>query len=146
MLKRCSGRQTAASIVPQRLTRSLVLGRVVITLVKASGLSRLEDFPYTRPRSVHLGRFGDDMSKFPIKPEICTIHPHAAGIDIGAESHWVSVPPERDSNPVREFGCFTGELHAMAAMAKAMWRHDCGDGINRCLLDPSLSNSRDQWI
>ncbi|MGB3668910.1 MAG: IS110 family transposase [Phormidesmis sp.] len=61
------------------------------------------------------------MSKSPIEPEICAIHPHAAGIDIGAESHWVSVPPERDSASVREFSCFTGDLYAMAA-----WLKQCG--------------------
>lgn len=61
------------------------------------------------------------MTKAPIEAEICSIHPNAAGIDIGAESHWVSVPPERDIEPVREFSCFTGELHAMAT-----WLKQCG--------------------
>src|SRR5713101_7230644 len=43
------------------------------------------------------------------------IHPDAAGIDIGNESHYAAVPPSRDSQPVREFGCTTAELKAMAA-------------------------------
>jgi hypothetical protein len=42
------------------------------------------------------------------------IHPDAAGIDIGNESHYAAVPPSRDSQPVRQFGCTT-ELKAMAA-------------------------------
>ena len=42
------------------------------------------------------------------------LHPDAAGIDIGNESHYASVPPSRDSQPVREFGCTTAELKAMA--------------------------------
>src|SRR6201987_5965355 len=46
------------------------------------------------------------------------IHPDAAGIDIGNESHYVSVPPNRDSQPVRKFGCTTAELKAMAAWLK----------------------------
>jgi hypothetical protein len=46
------------------------------------------------------------------------LHPDAAGIDIGNESHYVSVPPSRDSQPVREFGCTTAELKAMAAWLK----------------------------
>src|SRR6266481_6731906 len=29
------------------------------------------------------------------------IHPDASGIDIGNESHYVAVPPSRDSQPVR---------------------------------------------
>ena len=46
------------------------------------------------------------------------MHPDAAGIDIGNESHYASVPPSRDSQPVREFGCTTAELKAMAAWLK----------------------------
>src|SRR6266403_3294937 len=42
------------------------------------------------------------------------VHPDAAGIDIGNESHYVAVPPSRDSQPVRRFGCTTAELKAMA--------------------------------
>ncbi len=37
------------------------------------------------------------------------IHPDAAGIDIGNESHYVAVPPQRDSQPVRRFGCTTAD-------------------------------------
>src|SRR6201997_2621694 len=46
------------------------------------------------------------------------VHPHAAGIDIGNESHYVAVPPTRDSQPVRHFGCTTVELKAMAVWLK----------------------------
>jgi len=46
------------------------------------------------------------------------IHPDAAGIDIGNETHYVAVPPSRDSQPVRRFGCTTAELKAMAAWLK----------------------------
>ena len=42
------------------------------------------------------------------------VHPHAAGIDIGNESHYVAVPPSRDPQPVRCFGCTTAELKKMA--------------------------------
>jgi transposase len=49
------------------------------------------------------------------------IHPDAAGIDIGNESHYVAVPPTRDSQPVRRFGCTTVELKAMAN-----WLKQCG--------------------
>ena len=48
------------------------------------------------------------------------IHPDAAGIDIGNESHYAAVPPSRDSQPVREFRCTTAELKAMAA-----WLQQC---------------------
>jgi transposase len=49
------------------------------------------------------------------------IHPDAAGIDIGNESHYVAVPSARDSEPVRRFGCTTAELKAIAN-----WLKQCG--------------------
>jgi transposase len=49
------------------------------------------------------------------------VHPDAAGIDIGNESHYVAVPPTQDSQPVRRFGCTTAELKAMAG-----WLKQCG--------------------
>ena len=49
------------------------------------------------------------------------VHPDAAGIDIGNESHYLAVPPSRDSQPVRRFGCTTGELKTMAN-----WLKQCG--------------------
>ena len=49
------------------------------------------------------------------------VHPHAAGIDIGNESHYVAVPPSRDPQPVRCFGCTTAELKTMA-----QWLTQCG--------------------
>src|SRR5467141_2979116 len=49
------------------------------------------------------------------------LHPDAAGIDIGNESHYVAVPPSRDSQPVRCFGCTTAELKTMA-----QWLTQCG--------------------
>src|SRR6201981_4045917 len=46
------------------------------------------------------------------------VHPDAAGIDIGNEFHYVAVPPTRDSQPVRRFGCTTSELKEMAVWLK----------------------------
>src|SRR5207253_744089 len=46
------------------------------------------------------------------------IHPDAGGIDIGNESHYVAVPPGRDNQSVRRFGCTTDQLKAMAAWLK----------------------------
>src|SRR5437879_6597842 len=46
------------------------------------------------------------------------IHPDAGGIDIGNESHYVAVPPGRDNQSVRRFGCTTAQLKAMAAWLK----------------------------
>jgi transposase len=38
----------------------------------------------------------------------------AAGIDIGAQSHFVAVPEDLDATPVREFAAFTGDLQRLA--------------------------------
>src|ERR1700692_4636977 len=54
-------------------------------------------------------------------PSVEVIHPDASGIDIGNESHYVAVPPSRDSQPVRCFGCTTAELKKMAE-----WLTQCG--------------------
>jgi|GEM_PF-1259294 len=43
------------------------------------------------------------------------IHPHAAGMDIGADEIVVAVPPDRDPQPVRAFATFTPDLHALVA-------------------------------
>ena len=52
---------------------------------------------------------------------ISLTHPNAAGIDIGSASHFVAVPPDRDDVPVREFPCFTVDLHRLAD-----WLDACG--------------------
>lgn len=41
------------------------------------------------------------------------VNPDAAGIDLGSESHYVALPPDRNE-PVRQFGCYTEGLVAMA--------------------------------
>lgn len=42
------------------------------------------------------------------------LHPHAAGIDCGSAEHFVAVPPDRDTTPIRSFATFTGDLHRLA--------------------------------
>jgi transposase len=54
------------------------------------------------------------------KHELPVINADAAGIDLGADYHWVSVPEDRDSQCVRRFRCFTADLYAMAK-----WLHEC---------------------
>ena len=47
-------------------------------------------------------------------PQFAILHPDAAGIDIGGESHWVAIPPDRGGSTVREFGVFSDDLESMA--------------------------------
>ena len=46
--------------------------------------------------------------------ELSTIHPNAAGLDVGATFHVVAVPADRDAPPVRTFRTFSGDLHQLA--------------------------------
>ena len=46
------------------------------------------------------------------------VHLNAAGIDVGAATHWVAVPEDRDENPVRSFGVFTSDLIALCEWLK----------------------------
>jgi len=50
-----------------------------------------------------------------------TLHPNAAGIDVGARELYVAVPPGRDPQPVRCFATFTEDLHALRD-----WLQACG--------------------
>jgi len=49
------------------------------------------------------------------------VHPHAAGLDIGKTEIYAAVPPTADPQPVRVFGTFTPDLHALAD-----WLVACG--------------------
>ena len=46
---------------------------------------------------------------------------NAAGIDVGATSHFVAVPADRAEQPVREFEAFTADLYRLAD-----WLSECG--------------------
>ena len=54
-----------------------------------------------------------------VDPGLVIVNRHAAGIDIGNESHYVAVPAGRDEQPVREFGSWTADLEKMAQWLKA---------------------------
>jgi len=69
-----------------------------------------------RKRSKNAGGKQQDWSL-----NLNVVHLNAAGIDIGNESHYVAVPPDRDAEPVRHFACFTEDLRRMAA-----WLKSCG--------------------
>lgn len=83
---------------------------------KKSTFERLQSNRMNRQQRKELQRQLDAES-----PELVIVHPHAAGIDIGSASHFVSVPADRDQEPVREFGSWTADLHRMAR-----WLKSCG--------------------
>jgi len=59
----------------------------------------------TRPGPVHQG----------------LVHPHAAGIDVGATEIYVAAPPVGDEQEVRSYKTFTEDLHRLAD-----WMEECG--------------------
>jgi len=83
---------------------------------KLSTFERLQQGNLNRKQKRELGRrlHSEDSG-------LQVVHPDAAGIDIGNESHFVAVPPDRDTKPIREFGSWTAALHEMAS-----WLKECG--------------------
>ena len=56
------------------------------------------------------------------KPEgLSQLNLNAAGIDVGASSHFVAVPVDRAEQPVREYEAFTADLYRLAD-----WLAECG--------------------
>src|SRR5437870_2092896 len=80
---------------------------------KRSTLERLTG-PLNRKQRRELGR-----RLAAADPGLRIVHPNAGGIDVGNESHFVAVPPDRDADSVQEFGCWTAELHRMGKWLKS---------------------------
>ena len=53
--------------------------------------------------------------------QLSRVNLNAAGIDVGASSHFVAVPEDRWDQPVREFEAFTAGLYRLAD-----WLAECG--------------------
>jgi len=73
--------------------------------------------------------------------DISPTHRDAAAIDIGAKMHVAAVPPDRDTEPVRSFGTFTGDLQRLADWFERCGAHD-RHGVQWGLLDPCLRDPR----
>ena len=54
-------------------------------------------------------------------PDLKMVNSNAAAIDIGSTMHMAAVHPDACDMPVRAFGTFTQDLHALAA-----WFKSCG--------------------
>jgi len=81
---------------------------------KISTFERLQRGKLSRKQCKELGRRLQSPN-----PGLEIIHRNAAGIDVGSGSHFVAVPPDRDTQPIREFGSWTAALHEMAAWLKS---------------------------
>ena len=76
---------------------------------KLSTFERLTKGQLNRKQRKELGR-----RLFSANPGLEIVHPNAAGIDVGNQSHFVAVAPTCDPLPVREFGSWTAALHQLA--------------------------------
>ena len=71
----------------------------------------------------------------PVRKREDEVFPNAAGIDVGASSHWVAVPPHLAAESVRECGPMTDDLNALA------------DWLIRCGVDTvALESTGVYWI
>ena len=67
----------------------------------------------TRQRSAKpAGKTGGGRERLPA--QLSQVNLNAAGIDVGASSHFVAVPQDRAEQPVLEFAAFTADLYRLA--------------------------------
>ena len=65
------------------------------------------------------GTTGEGRERLPA--ELSRVNLNAAGIDVGAASHFAAVPQDRSEQPVQEFEAFTADLYRLAD-----WLTECG--------------------
>ena len=121
----CPGQRVEVTEPPMVLrARSLGWSReaAATTLVARASVTpfgRLRLFPPSRARCYCDCQGERSMTRHKRKgnglpSQLAAVNLHAAGIDIGAQEHWVAVPPESDAQPVRRFGAWTVDLEALA--------------------------------
>jgi transposase len=81
---------------------------------KKSTFERLQNQPLNRSQRRELGRRLESAN-----PGLEVVHRDAAGIDAGSASHFVAVPPDRDPQPVREFGSWSEALQQLVEWLRA---------------------------
>ena len=80
------------------------------------------------------------------RSKLTITNPDAAGIDIGAQVHYVAVPEDRAEVSVRSFGAYTAQLDELVQWLKDCANKNRGDGIDRSLLDPVVPEARRGWF
>ena len=64
-----------------------------------------------------------------IDQKVPTVHPNAAGIDVGATLHMAAVRADRTLDPVPSFGAFMSDLHRLVDGSQ-MWIRDSCYGVD----------------
>ena len=57
------------------------------------------------------------QSNSKVHAEMEIVNAHAAGIDVGSRSHFVAIGQSADD--VKEFGCYTADLHELCKFLKS---------------------------
>jgi transposase len=55
-----------------------------------------------------------------VSTDLPTIHPYAAGVDIGSRSHYVAAPNKKGEIITREYGTFTEDLNKLVSWLKSL--------------------------
>ena len=105
-----SGRLATASLVTPRPGDPV--GEIVFTVRDS-----LRRCAYTVIVEVMMSR----RKSSPKRAGLSQLNLNAAGIDVGATSHFVAVPADRAEQPVQEFEAFTADLYRLAH-----WLTECG--------------------
>ncbi len=71
-------------------------------------------------------------------PDLKMVNPNAAAIDIRSTMHMAAVNPSTCDMPVRAFGTFTQDLHALADWFLDSGGHQRSDGVDWRLLDTGV--------
>ncbi len=101
---RSTVREPYDCIIGDARIRAIPLGRVA--MVRGS----LWRHAYTATVETMMNRHKGNA-----EPEgLSQLNLNAAGIDVGATSHFVAVPADRSEEPVREFAAFTADLYRLA--------------------------------
>jgi len=106
---------------PRRRVYDVIANRAPLDLIPSEGeygMARRKRSTLERLRSGkklnRRERRGVERALQAEAPELEMVHPNAAGIDIGNESHFAAIQPERSEEPVREFGSWTADVQRMA--------------------------------
>jgi len=114
---------TLASPQPSRAVAAVIPFRRVCCLRPKAGLARARTKNFNDDSTMAKQVQSKSVSTGQIKPakQMPTVHPHAAGIDLGNAAHFVCVPADSvpaGQSPVRQFGVFNPQLDEMVEWLK----------------------------
>ena len=78
--------------------------------------------------------------------ELSQVNLNAAGIDVGASSHFVAVSADRAEPPVQEFAAFTADLYRLADWLGGVRCGDRSHGVHRRVLDTAVRGAGRAWV